>query len=603
MRESVRLGCWAAFWGDTNTAVDQILDGSEVDYLVADYLSEITMALLARARMRDPEAGFVPDALRVLEPRLAEIHERGIKIVTNAGALNPVACARAFSEAAERAGVPMRVAAIEGDDQMAQLEVLRANGACDMFTGEDLPADPMTINAYLGARPIADALAAGADIVITGRSVDTSVVLGPLLHEFEWKDTDYDLLSAGTLAGHVVECGPQCTGGNFTDWASVPGWDNVGYPLAECFPDGSAIISKPEGTGGLVSTATVGEQIIYEIGDPGAYVMPDVVCDWRDIALEQIGPNRVRVSGAKGSEPPQTYKVTVTHGDGYRVMTTAMFSGIDAAAKARRAGHALVARTERLIAAAGFAPLTESSVEVIGAGDTFGPDRRNGGATEAVVKIGARHPEKAALEVLAVEYAPFALVGQGMTGFFGGRPRVAPSIGVYHLLVDKSSVSVTMRIADGDPQPVTIAAGGAEVRVGTPTLADRPAAPRPEGATIMVELRRLAYARSGDKGNNANIGVIARRPEFVAVIQEQVTTARVAALFDQYLTGDVKRWELPGLSALNFTLEGVLGGRGGTSTLRYDPQGKSFGAMLLAISIEVPAAWDSAGLLGGGPPA
>jgi hypothetical protein len=594
MPESVRLGCWAAFWGDTSTAVDQILDGAEIDYLVSDYLSEITMALLARARAKDPEAGYVPDALRVLEPRLAEIHERGIKVVTNAGALNPAACARAFREAAAAAGVPLRVAAVEGDDLMGQLDSILEGSAADMFTGEPLPAKPMTMNAYLGARPIAAALAAGADVVITGRSVDSSVVLGPLLHEFGWSDSDYDLLSAGTLAGHIVECGPQCTGGNFTDWETVPGWEDMGFPIAECFADGTAIITKPEGSGGIVTPATISEQILYEIGDPGAYVMPDVVCDWRDVTLEQVGPDRVRASGARGSQPPTTYKVTATHSDGYRVMTTAMFAGIDAAGKARRAGEALVARAERLIADAGYAPITERSIEVIGAGDTHGPDHRDDAATEAVVKVGVRHPEKAALEIFALEYAPMALVAQGMTGFFGGRPRVAPSIGVYHLLVDKSSVSVTVRV-DDDVQPVEIAPGAAGLSVGTPALSDGDGH-APDG-DFTVTLRRLAYARSGDKGNNANIGVIARRPEFAGVIREQVTTARVAAFFGQYIDGPVSRWELPGLSALNFVLEGALGGRGGTSTLRYDPQGKSFGAMLLELPISVPSEWDRDGLL------
>jgi hypothetical protein len=594
MPDPIRLGCWAAFWGDTSSSVDQLLDGSELDYLIADYLSEITMALLARGRQKDPEAGFVPDAIRVLAPRLKDIKARGIKVVTNAGALNPAACARAFRQAAEEAGVELVVAAVEGDDLMPQLGSLLAAGAKDMFTGEALPEQPMTMNAYLGARPIADALAAGADVVVTGRSVDTSILLGPLMHEFGWKDTDYDLLSAGTLAGHVVECGPQCTGGNFTDWDTVPGWDDMGFPIAECYPDGTAIITKPEGTGGLVSPGTVSEQIIYEIGDPGAYVMPDVVCDWRNIALEQVGPNRVRVSGARGSQPPSTYKVTATHANGYRSMTTAMFSGIDAAAKARRVGHALVTRTERLLATAGHAPLAESSIEVIGAGDTFGPDRRQDAATEAVVKIGVRHPEREALDVFATEYAPMALVGQGMTGFFGGRPRVAPSIEVFHLLVEKATVTVTVRIPD-EAHPVDVAPGAGAV-TGTPALPDPEGARVPAGG-VQVQLRRLAFGRSGDKGDNANIGIIARRPEFAQVIQDQVTTERVAAFFAQYLTGDVKRWELPGLHAVNFVLGGVLGGRGGTSTLRYDPQGKSFAAMLLEIPITVPAEWDTSGLL------
>ena len=408
--------------------------------------------------------------------------------------------------------MPLKIAAIEGDDLLGRLDQLRADGARDMFTGEALPPNPMTINAYLGARPIAAALAAGADVVITGRSVDSSVVLGPLLHEFGWTDEDYDLLSAGTLAGHIVECGPQCTGGNFTDWDIVPGWDNVGFPVVECHSDGTAIVSKPDRTGGLVTPATIAEQILYEIGDPGAYVMPDVVCDWREVTLEQVGPDQVRASGAKGSRPPATYKATATHADGYRVMTNAMFSGLDAGGKARRAGEALVTRAERMIAEAGFGPITERSIEVVGAGDTHGPEHRNDAATEAVVKIGVRHPERAALDIFALEYAPMALVAQGMTGFFGGRPRVAPAIGVYHLLIDKSSVPVTVRIGD-DVTDVAVAPGDAGAQVGTPELPDGDRG----GASLTsdgfsVPLRRLAYARSGDKGNNANIGVIARRP-------------------------------------------------------------------------------------------
>ena len=588
-KNPVRLGCWAAFWGDTSTAVDQLLDGAEIDYLISDYLSEITMALLARARAKDPAAGFVPDAIRVIAPRLKDIHARGIKVITNAGALNPEACAAAFREAAEEAGVPIKVAAVTGDDLMAQLDGLLAAGAADMFTGVPLPASPMTMNAYLGARPIAAALAAGADIVVTGRSVDSAAALGPLLHEFGWSDTDYDLLSAGTLAGHVVECGPQCTGGNFTDWESVPGWSDMGFPIAECHPDGTAVITKPAGSGGLVSTATVAEQIVYEIGDPGAYVMPDVLCDWREVRLEQVGENRVHVSGAKGSQPPSTYKVTATHSNGYRCMTTAMFSGIDAAAKARRVAEALVERTQTLIAEAGFSPLTEASIEVIGAGDTYGPDHRHDAAHEAVVKIGVRHEEKAALETFAVEYAPMALVAQGMTGFFGGRPRVAPSIEVFHLLVEKDSVPVTV-ISDGEPLVVEILPGKSGLQFGTPELPDgEPDLPQ---RGVSVILRRLAYARSGDKGDNSNIGVIARRPEFAEVIASQLTTARVAEYFDHYVTGAVHRWEIPGMSALNFVLEGALGGTGGTSTLRYDPQGKSFAAMLLELPIVVPAEWE-----------
>ncbi len=595
MPNTVSIGCWAAFWGDTRGAAEQILGRAEVDYLVSDYLSEITMALLARARSKDPDAGFVKDAVTVLAPLLEQIHARGIKVVTNAGALNPAACARAFEEAAEVAGVSLRIAAVEGDDLTPRLEDVLATEPTDMFTGEPVPSNLMTMNAYLGARPVAAALGAGADIVVTGRCVDSAVVLGPLLHEFGWKDTDYDLLSAGSLAGHIVECGPQCTGGNFTDWASVPGWEDMGFPIIECRADGTATVTKPEGTGGLVSVGSVGEQILYEIGDPGAYVMPDVVCDWRGVTLEQEGPDRVAISGARGSAPPSTYKTTATYVDGFRVMTTAMFAGVDAAGKARRTGHALIARVERLLEAGGHEPLLESSVEVVGAGDTLGEAHRNDAATEAVVKIGARHADKAALEIFSTEYAPMALVAQGMTGFFAGRPRVAPSIAVFHVLLGKSEVPAQFRIGD-DVHAVEVSSEYAPETPRTPPLDDVPSS-SPSGVT--VPLRQIAYARSGDKGNQANIGLMARRPEFASIIHEQVGAERVAGFFAHYLDGPVRRWDLPGLSAVNYLLDGVLGGRGGTSTLRYDPQAKSYGAMLLELPVTVPAEWEASGLLAG----
>lgn len=594
MRDEVRIACWAAFWGDTRRAATQVLTVPDVHYMVSDYLAEITMALLARARKKDPTAGFVQDAVQTLTGVLAEIHERGIKVVTNAGALNPAACAQALQRAADEAGLPLRVAAVEGDDLMARRDQAVSAEPCDMFTGAPVPADISSMNAYLGARPIALALDAGADIVVTGRCVDAAVVIGPLMHEFGWQDSDYDLLSAGALIGHIVECGPQCLGGIHTDWFAVPGWDDMGYPIAECRPDGTAVITKPAGTGGLVSTGTVSEQILYEIGDPGAYLLPDVVCDWREVRLEQIGTDRVGVSGARGSAPTTSYKVTATYADGYRSMATAMFAGIDAAGRARRAGEALVTRASRLISEEGFGPLSESSVEVIGAGDTFGSEHRPDTAIEAVLKVGVRHPDREALEIFAGEFAPMSLVAQGMTGVFAGRPRVAPVFRVFHLLADKAKTPISIRFGE-ETTLAEVWTGSAEARVATPTLPDAPREETPSGLT--VPLRRIAYGRSGDKGDKANIGLIARRPEFLSVIREQVTVARVAAFFGHYLKGDVQRWELPGLSAVNFVLDAVLGGSGGTSTLRYDPQGKSYAAMLLTLPVTVPAQWDREGLL------
>jgi len=596
VKDIVRIGCWAAFWGDTPHAASQVLEVPDLDYLVGDHLAEITMALLARARTKDPEAGYVPDAVTALTELLPTLQQRGLKVVTNAGALNPVAAAQALQAAADEAGIALKIAAVHGDDLMPVREELLASHPNDMFTGRPIPADLSSMNAYLGAFPIARALEAGADIVVTGRCVDAAVVLGPLLHEFGWSEIDYDLLSAGTLVGHIVECGPQGTGGLHTDWWTVPGWDNMGYPVAEIHRDGTAIITKPDGTGGLVTPATVSEQILYEIGDPGAYVMPDVTCDWRNVQLEQAGPNRVAVSGAKGSEPTRTYKVCATHNDGYRVMATALFAGLDAAGRARRAGEAMVSRTERLIAAAGHAPLSDVSVEVVGGGDLLGEAFRGGDGGEVVLKVGLRHPDRAALEVFAREMAPIALVAMGMSGAFAGRPRVAPVFAVHHLLAEKRATPVTVRLGD-DTLDITVAPGDLDAAPRSPELVPSGAAPI-RGMT--VPLRRLAYGRSGDKGNKANIGLIARRPEFFDVIAAQVTPERVKAFFSHYAKGDVTAWELPGLHAVNFLIDEVLGGTGGTSTLRYDSQGKSYAAMLLGMPVVVPTEWDAL-LATGGP--
>jgi hypothetical protein len=594
MTESVRIGCWAGFWGDSPQAAREVLAVENLQYLVADYLAEITMALLARARAKDPSVGFIPDALATLTEVMSQLHERSIKVVTNAGALNPAAFADALQEAANTQGLPLRVASVEGDDLLSLADTIMASQPRDMFDGTRVPADVSTLNAYLGAMPIARALAAGADIVVTGRCADAAVVLGPLIHEFGWTDSDYDLLAAGSLLGHIVECGPQCTGGNHTDWWAVPGWENIGFPVAECSADGTAIITKPEGSGGLVSVASVGEQILYEIGDPGAYVMPDVVCDWRDVTLEQVGPDRVRVSGARGSAPTSTYKVTATHAAGFRTIVTAMFSGLDAAGRARHAGESIVARTARLLEQAGMAPLTDSSVEVIGAGDTFGTSSRADTALEAVVKIGLRHERREALEIFSREYASLSLVAQGMTGFFSGRPKVGPVFEVFHLLVEKSMVPIGVRLGE-ERVEVPVRRGDRDAQVGTKPMEEHDVPHAIGGLT--VPLRRIAFGRSGDKGNKANIGLIARRPEFVTVIREQVSAERVAAFFHHYLDGDVERWDLTGLGAINILLDDVLGGRGGNSSLRFDPQGKSYAAMLLSMPVSVPASWDRDGLL------
>ena len=583
-QKMIAIGCSSGFWGDSSFAPEQLVNSGRINYLVSDYLAEITMSLLARARAKNPQAGFPQDFIDALVPLLPEIKRQGIRIVSNAGGVNPRACREALQAAAQAAGIALRIAVVEGDDLLTREDAIRAQPPLEMFSGRAMPGRFMSCNAYLGARPIANALDAGADVVLTGRCVDSAVTLGILMHEFGWKDCDYDLLAAGSLAGHVIECGPQCTGGIFTDWQDVPGWEDMGYPIVECAADGSFVVTKPEGTGGLVSVGTVSEQIVYEIGDPQAYILPDVVCDFTQVQVQQQGSNRVAVTGARGRSPTPSYKVSATYADGWRTMATMMVAGHDAAAKARRMGQAIVERTRNLNLRAGRADYRETLIEIIGANDTYGkPDDT---AREVILKMGLHHDDRAALDLFGREMTQAGVaMAQGTTGLFGGRPTPSPVIRLFSFLHPKESVPVTMDL-DGVTAPVAIAAGS----VLQAAQAACKTVPAMESGTVELPLIALAFGRSGDKGNDSNIGIIARRAEFMPVLAREVTPERVKSFFSHYVQGTVQRWELQGMHAFNFLLGSALGG-GGIASLRYDPQGKSYAQMLLDLPVRVPAAW------------
>jgi hypothetical protein len=586
----LRIGCSAGFWGDSEAAAAQLVASGRIDYLVSDYLAEITMSLLARARAKSPDAGFAPDFVRVVAGLAAQIKAQGIRVISNAGGVNPRACGAALAKMLAEQGIAMKIAVVEGDDLSDQVEQLRAADVREMKSGTVLPASLLSVNAYLGAQPIVAALAAGADIVITGRVVDSAVTLAPLVHEFGWSWNDWDKLACGSLAGHIIECGTQCTGGLFTDWESVPGWDNMGFPIAECDADGTGfVISKPAGTGGLVTPATVAEQVLYEIEDPASYLLPDVTCDFTQVRLKQDGADRVRVEGARGRPAPPTLKVSATFGDGWRLVGTLMIGGAAAAAKATRVGAAILARCRRLLAERQLPDFSETSLEVLGAESTYGAHARLGHSREVILKIAARHPAREALELLAREIAPSATsMAQGITGFAAGRPSPSPVVRLFSFLVD-SGMPATRVLLDGhdcgfSPQPLdrtdTLPAGGA---ADTETRA-------PDGGLLVrVPLLRIAHGRSGDKGDMSNIGIIARTPAAYRALLQVLTAGVVADYFAHVATGEVRRYTLPGIRALNFTLQGALGG-GGVASLRYDPQGKAFAQMLLDIEIEVPRA-------------
>lgn len=557
---AVRIANCSGFYGDRLSAMREMLTGGEVDYLTGDYLAELTMLILGRDRMKHPERGYAKTFLTQLEDCLGEARDRGVCIVANAGGLNPAGLADAIRALTERLGIDARIAHVEGDDLLAR--------AAELGLGQ-----PLTANAYLGAWGIVDCLSDGADVVVTGRVTDASVIVGAAAAHFGWDRTDYDQLAGAVVAGHVIECGVQATGGNYSFFTEVADLTHAGFPLAEVYADGSSVITKHPGTGGLVSVDTVTAQLLYEI--TGArYANPDVTARMDSVELVSDGPDRVRIGGVRGEAPPPTYKVSLNSIGGFRNSMTFVLTGLDIEAKAelvrRQLDAALTIKPAELewnLARTDHADAdTEEAASALLHCVVRDPDPANVG----------RQFSSAAVELALASYPGFHVTAPPGDGQVYGvfTPGYVDAGQVPHVAVhadgtraDIPCATETLVLAPADPPPLP--------------------EPLPDGPTRRAPLGRIAGARSGDKGGSANVGVWVRTDEQWRWLAHTLTVERLTELLPEAADFDVVRHLLPNLRAVNFVIDGILG-QGVAYQARFDPQAKGLGEWLRGRYLDIP---------------
>ncbi|HEX2486938.1 MAG TPA: acyclic terpene utilization AtuA family protein [Myxococcota bacterium] len=578
----LRIGNCSGFYGDRLAAAREMLEAGPLDVLTGDYLAELTMLILWKGRQRDPSAGYAATFLRQMEDVLGLALAKGVRIVVNAGGLNPAGLAAKLRELSGNLGLDARIAHVEGDDLLPRLGELQRKGHAlvHLDTGRPLAAEgvqPVSANAYLGGWGIAACLEAGADIVVCPRVTDASLVVGPAVWHYGWARDDWDRIASMVVAGHVLECGPQATGGNYAFFREVPGLEHPGFPLAEIEPDGSFVVTKHPGTGGLVSVGTVTAQLLYEIAGPD-YANPDAIARFDTIRLEQVGPDRVRVSGVRGEPAPPDLKVCINYAGGFRNSMTLLLTGLDVEEKA-----ALVERTLRHRFAGPRAP-RELHFHLA---RTDHPDPETNERATARFAITAKDPDERKVG-RAFSSAVVELVLASYPGFYAtSPPGDASAYGVYWpALVPAGEVPHAAVLPDGrrvavPPAPAKPAPAPAPAAVALP-------AP-PAGATRAAPLGALFGARSGDKGGNANLGVWARSDLAYAWLERFLTAERLQALLPEAAAHEVRRYAFPNLRALNFVVVGLLG-EGVASSLRPDPQAKSLGEWLRARVVDVPEA-------------
>lgn len=587
MKKKLRIGNAGGYWGDDPDALmRQVFYGDPLDYITMDFLAEVTMSIMQKQKLNDPNRGYAHDFIKTLDGVLPKAMERKTRIITNAGGVNPVACAKAVSELAGQLGVSPKIVIVEGDDILENIDELRDKGQsfANMETGQDFKGIRDQIesaNIYFGADGVVEALKYEPDIIITGRVTDTGITLAPMIYHFGWSFNDWDKLAHGVVAGHILECGTQATGGNFTDWQKVENYHDLGFPIVEIEEDGKFTVTKHQETGGIVTVDTVREQLFYEMGNPKAYITPDVVADFASIKVKQVDADRVEVYGIIGFEPTPYYKVSMAFSDGFKCTGAIAISGPEARKKAERFAEILWKK-----AGQGF---KETQTEYFGWNACHRSLGHQEDGNEILLRLSVRSEEREKCTQFGKLIPALILSGPAGVAVIGGAPKPQNVVSYWPALMDKNLVKPKVRVLSEK--------GVEEHSVGGPVIGNfteskdddyeeanqvsMPIQKVFEGEqSDWVPMSLLCLGRSGDKGDSANIGILARGQDEYEFLDKFLTAQKVKDYFQELCLGKVTKYRLPNLLGFNFILENALGG-GGTQSLRTDAQGKMFAQALL----------------------
>ena len=576
----IRVANTSGFWGDDPTALLRTVKGGHLDYLTSDYLAEVSMSVLKKQQIRNPERGYVYDFIEHITEALPLIEEKKIRVLTNAGGNNPKQCAQHLEKIIKEQGLNLTVAYLEGDNIFNELESYREQGVSfsNFETGEAFDHSTYHLesaNAYIGVVGLLKALSTEADIIIAGRVTDSALVLAPFIHEYQWSLDDWDKLASGMIAAHCIECGTQVSGGNFSDWQSIKQWSPIGYPIIEMQENGDFYVTKHENTGGLINQWTVKEQLVYEISDPKNYYSPDVISDLRYLDVRDAGENKVFVSGAKGIAPTPYYKVSASYHKGYKATGEIMISGSNALEKAKIFKQIFWERLDE--------NMMRINTEFVGYDACHGQLSPSHSPNEILLRFHVHDLSKVKISKFTKLIASLILSGPQGVMVTGGRPKIQDVMAYWPTLINKELVTLTLTYDRKKTDLKAVSIQGEKLPKESAYLSSSESfIPKQKGDLIL--LSTLCYARSGDKGNSANIGVIAKNEKAYQTLKEYLHSTLLKQWFGDRVHGEIKRYELPGLLAFNFMLSEALDG-GGTQALRIDAQGKTFAAALLNQSI------------------